>query len=368
LPKQSCTLVRVTGTLLDRTTNATGQVLELQQQQRVFLASLAADLGTLPQMLPGSRLSVTGVLDNEATSTPKFGDQLNRMQFVAAINIQLRGPQDVAVLRGPPWWTLRRTVTLVGTLLTVLVVALLWVYLLRRRLERQQAAQVAFSQNVLERLEEERRRIAANLHDSLGQMLLVIKSQAIWAAQGSPEEPGWRERLDQIGNATSQAIEEVRRIMYGLRPYQLDRLGLTQAIRTLVDRASENSSVVFASRVEHVDNVFEKDDEIHVYRIVQEAVNNILKHSGATEAAVVIKKRAAAVSVSIRDNGRGFDPAQPSTDSNDIGYGLNGIAERVRILGGTWAIDSPPTGGTSTTVEIPLSISKHDTEHNSSNR
>ena len=367
LSKQSCTLVHVTGTLLNRTTNATGDVLELQQQQRVFLASMASGLGTLPKFPLGSRLSVTGVLDNETTSTPKIGDKLNRMQFLASLNIQLRSPQDVAVVRGPPWWTLRRTATLVGTLLTVLMVALLWVYLLRRRLERQQAAQMAFSRNVLERLEEERRRIAANLHDSLGQMLLVIKNQAIWATQGPQDEPEWQGRLDEIGNTTSQAIEEVRRITYGLRPYQLDRLGLTQAIRTLIDRASENSSVIFASRVADIDKVFEKDNEIHVYRIVQEAVNNILKHSGATEAAVVIKKRSAAVSISIRDNGRGFDPAQPSTDSHDIGYGLKGIAERVRILGGTWAIDSRPNGGTSTTVEIPLSISKHDAEPNSTN-
>jgi signal transduction histidine kinase len=368
LSKQSCTLVRVSATLLDRTTNTTGQALELQLQQHVLAATLSDGLGKLPEIPVGSRLSVIGVLDNEVTPTPEFGDKVGRPQFLTSMSIRLRSPQDVAVLSGPPWWTWKRAVTLVGTLLTVLMVALMWVDLLRRRLERQQGAQIAFSRNVLERLEEERRRIAANLHDSLGQMLLVIKTQAIWATQGGPEEPGWREHLDEIGNTTSHAIEEVRRITHGLRPYQLDRLGLTQAIRTLVLRASETSSVVFASRVEDIDNVFNKDDEIHVYRIVQEAVNNILKHSGATEAAVVIKERTAAVSVSIRDNGRGFDLMQPPSDSHDVGYGLKGIAERVRILGGTWEVDSRPTAGTSTTIEIPLSISRHDTGLQSSNR
>src|SRR5207344_1592989 len=116
------------------------------------------------------------------------------------------------------------------------------------------------------------------------------------AIQRSPEPKALQERMNEISGAASQAIEEVRRITHGLRPYQLDRLGLTQAIRTLVTRASESSSVVFASRVEDIDKLFNKDEEIHVYRIVQEAVNNIVKHSGATEAAVVIKKRTAAVS------------------------------------------------------------------------
>jgi signal transduction histidine kinase len=225
-------------------------------------------------------------------------------------------------------------------------------------LERQQAAQLAFSRQVLERLEDERRRIAVNLHDSLGQTLLLIKNHAILAIQRPPEEQELRRRLDEISGTTSQAIEEVRRITHGLRPYQLDRLGLTQAIRASVSRASENSSILVASRVEDIDGLFDKDAEIHVYRIVQEAVTNVVKHSAATEAAVVIKKRTATVSLSIRDNGRGFNPAKPSSQPHDLGYGLSGIAERVRILGGTLAIESRPGEGTSLTVGIPFPVSK----------
>ena len=366
--KQNGVLVSVAAVLLARRTNGSSQVLELQEQQRVFAASLPTEQGGLPNMLPGSRLQVIGVCDNESAVPSPVGNQPALAPYIPSLNILLRSPADVTVLSGPPWWTWRWAALLVGTLLAILVVTLLWVHLLRRRLERQQAAQLAFSRNVLERLEEERRRISANLHDGLGQMLLVIKSQAIWVTQGTPEEAGWRERLDEIGKATSQAIDEVRRITLGLRPYQLDRLGLTQAIRTLITRASENSPILFASRVEDIDRLFDKDDEIHVYRIVQETVNNIVKHSGATEAAVVLKKRAGAVSLSIRDNGRGFDSAKPSDESHDLGYGLKGIAERVRILGGALTIDARPGAGTSTTVDIPLSISSHDTGSNSSDR
>lgn len=164
-----------------------------------------------------------------------------------------------------------------------------------------------------------------------------------------------RSRLDEISSVTSQAIDEVRRITHGLRPYQLDRLGLTQAIRATVTRASENSSILFASRTEDLDDLFEKDAEIHFYRIVQEAVTNVVKHSAATEAAVVIKKRTTDVSLSIRDNGRGFNPQQPYPQTLDLGYGLSGIAERVRILGGTLTIQSRPGEGTTLMVEVPFS-------------
>lgn len=356
--KQGGTLVHVSATLLASRTNGMNQVLELQEQQRVFTATFAANQGGLPVWLPGSQFRITGVCDDETAVLSTSVAKPPRVQLLSSLNILLRTPQDVVVVSGPPWWTWKRTATMVGMLLTILAVALLWVHLLRRRLERQQAAQLAFSRQVLERLEDERRRIAVNLHDSLGQTLLVIKNHAILAIQRPPEEQGLRHRLDEISGATSQAIEEVRRITHGLRPYQLDRLGLTQAIRASVSRASENSSILFASRVKDIDSLFDKDAEIHVYRIVQESITNVVKHSAATEATVVIMKRASVVSLSIRDNGRGFDPAKPSSEPRALGYGLSGIAERVRILGGTLVIESRRGEGTSLTVEIPIPISK----------
>jgi signal transduction histidine kinase len=364
--KQSGTLVHVSATLLACRTNGISQVLELQEQQHVFAATLGAGQGSLPDIAPGSRVRVTGVCDNETTAVSLTGEKPARAQMLASLNILLRSPGDVTILGGPPWWTWERTATLMGTLLLVLLVTLLWVHLLRRRLERQQAAQVAFSRQVLGRLEDERQRIAANLHDSLGQILLAIKNQALLAIQHPPDEQGLRRRLDEISGATSQAIEEVRQITHGLRPYQLDQLGLTQAIRASVTRASANSSIQFASRVEDVDGLFDKDSEIHVYRIVQEAITNAVKHSAATEVTVVIKKRQAVVSLSIRDNGRGFDATRPSSRQHDLGYGLSGIAERVRILGGTFAIDSRLGKGTSLTVEVPLPNRKHDTRTSNS--
>lgn len=359
--RQNGTLVHVEADLLAQQTVGRSLILELRAQQRIFTATLPAshDHDSIAAIMRGSRLGITGVYDSRSGASPA-GITAEEKAALGSRNIWLRTAADVKVLSGPPWWTWQRAFIVIGTLFAVSSGALLWVHLLRRRLERQKAAQIAASQQILKRLEDERHRIAANLHDSLGQILLAIKNQTLLAMQRPPDEIVLRERLGDISGATSQALEEVRQITHELRPYQLDRLGLTQALCATVERASRNSTILFASRVEEIDEVFDKDSEIHVYRIVQEAINNVLKHSGATEAAVVIKKRTnngavAAVSISIRDNGCGFNAtAMRAPQPNDLGYGLSGIAERSRILGGHMTIDSRPGGGASLTVEIPV--------------
>ena len=271
--------------------------------------------------------------------------------------VVMQDAEAMTVLSGPAWWTWEKAATLMGILLITLALALAWIHLLRRRLERHRAAQLAFSQQVLRKLEEERRRIAVNLHDSLGQTLLVIKHRAMSAIESLTEEQPAYSQLEGISTVTSQAIEEIRRITRGLHPYQLDRLGLTQAIRASVNEASENGSILFASRIEDIDGLFDKDGEIHVYRIAQEAITNVVKHSAATEATVVLKKAPTAVFISIRDNGRGFDLAKLSSHPQSLGFGLSGLTERVRILKGTVAIDSHLGAGTSLSVEVPLNNS-----------
>jgi signal transduction histidine kinase len=352
--RHSGSLVQVSANLIAQRKKAGRQLLELQENQRVFEAELPSDQPELPPFEPGSRLQVSGVADFVAIAGMPSGGPAESPS-TGALKIWLRSPADVVLLGGPPWWTWKYTTVLVGSLLLVVAVSLLRIQLLRRRLERH----LGLSRQILESQESERHRIAANLHDSLGQNLLVIKNQARLAMQPA-EETVLRHRLDEISECASEAIAEVREITYALRPYQLDRLGLTQTIRATVNRAAENSSILFASHADDVDGVFDKESEIHVYRIVQEAVNNILKHSSATEAAVVVKKLEAAVSLSIRDNGRGFDAvATQSSESPDVGQGLSGIKERTRILGGAFTIDSRAGQGTTLSIEIPIQASNH---------
>ena len=142
-----------------------------------------------------------------------------------------------------------------------------------------------------------------------------------------------------------------------LAPLPVGPVGPDPSDSRLDQQASENGLILFATRVECIDDLFDKDAEIHVYRIVQEAVTNVVKHSTATEATVVIKKQPAAISISIRDNGRGFDLEKLSSQPHNFGYGLSGIAERVRIRTGLVVIDSRPGAGTSLAVEVAFKIS-----------
>ena len=352
--KQIGALVQAGATLMGQRTNGIFRILELEDQQHIFTATLRINQGEWPDLAPGSRLQVTGVVADGIT-TPAINEQTAGQQFSTPLNILLRRPRDVVLISGPPWWTWKKTAGLVGVLLTTLAVAFLWVYFLRRRLKRQQAAQLVFSQHVLGKLEEERHRIAVNLHDSLGHSLLVIKNHALLATQ-SPQGFETQSRMSQISTITTQAIEEVRRIAQGLRPSQLDRLGLAEAIRASVNRASGDSPISFATRIENIDGLLDKDAEIHVFRIVQEAVTNVVKHSSATEAAVVVKKMENTISLSVRDNGCGFDPAQPATPPQNLGYGLAGLAQRVKILKGSLNLESQMNAGTRLTVEIPFKV------------
>ena len=362
--KHGGTLVQLEANLLTQKTRGPNQILELQAGQRVFEAVLARSQGELPSLGAGSLVQIIGVCEFELVASPAAGKAGWENPSLASMQISLRSPLDVTRLKGPPWWTWKEAAVLIGMLLTVLIGALLGIYLLRRRLERQQAAQLAFSRQILQSQESERRRIAANLHDSLGQNLLVIKNQARLAMQPVLEKSALLQRLNEISGMASQAIEEVRQITHDLRPYQLDRLGLTQAVRGIIRRVSENCPIAFASHVDEIDGIFDNESEINIYRIVQEGLNNVVKHSGATEATVVIKKQAKLLSISVRDNGHGFEAGlMDSGELPNSGFGLSGINERARILGGKTALETQPGQGVSLAVEIPLPSTEHETRN-----
>ena len=352
---QNGSLVVLQGKLLTQKTRGQLQVLELQSGQRVFEAVLASNDGHLPALAAGSLIRATGVCmaDLIPAHNPKTGAQEN--VSIASLQILLRTPADIIIQQGPPWWTPLRVVSLIGFLLAVIGGTFLWVHLLGRRYDRRQRAQLEFSRQILESQETERHRIAANLHDSLGQNLLVIINQVRLAMQPAVDRAALSKRLDEISGLATQVIEEVRQITHDLRPYQLERVGLTQTLRGTIRRVSEASSIAFASHVDEVDGLFNSDVEIHIYRILQEALNNVVKHSEATEATVIVKKETTSVSIVVRDNGRGFGgDAGNGENLPRAGFGLSGIDERARILHGKAVFDSGPGTGFRLTVEIPL--------------
>ena len=218
------------------------------------------------------------------------------------------------------------------------------------QLRRREAEQQTFARQLLESQEGERKRIASELHNSLGQNLLVIKNRAQLHALSLPDEQS-RQQLTEFSDAVSQTLEEVRTISYDLRPSHLDQLGLRTALIAMIEKVSVSSTIQFTHSIDHLDGLFTPGDEIMLYRIVQESLNNVLKHSGATTVAINIVVDAGEMALTIRDNGRGFTPEDARRHP---GLGLQGIAERVRILGGTHTIQSVPGQGTTVTVRIAL--------------
>jgi signal transduction histidine kinase len=354
-------LVRLRGELLAQKIQGSHRILELRSGQRAFEAVLASTDRNLSFLTVGSLLELTGVCVANLVPAPNLEPANLENPAITSVQILLRSPADVAVLRGPPWWTPMKVIVLVSFLVAVLGGTLLWVQLLGRRYERRQMAQLEFSRQILQSQETERRRIAANLHDSLGQNLLVIKNQVRLAMQPTLDREALSKRLDEISGMASQVIEEVRQVTHDLRPYQLERVGLTQSLRRSIQQASENSPIAFATDVDDVDGLFDNEGEIHIYRILQEALNNVVKHSGATEATALVRREASSVFISVRDNGRGLDSdVANGTELPRAGFGLSGIKERARILRGKAIFDSSPAQGFRLSVEIPLPL-KHDT-------
>jgi ligand-binding sensor domain-containing protein/signal transduction histidine kinase len=221
-----------------------------------------------------------------------------------------------------------------------------------RRFKRERAEQDALSRRLIDSQETERKRIAAELHDSLSQALAVIRNRALVALSAPENQERAVEHLEEIAEATARAIDEVREISYNLRPYHLDRLGLTKAILVMIDRVAVAHHLRFTTDVDDLDGAFPADAAIGVYRIVQEAVSNAVKHADASAIHVAVKWSARAVTIAVYDNGRGFDAAEAR---GAAGFGLVGMAERVRQLGGSLSIESRPGAGTAVRAMLDTS-------------
>jgi signal transduction histidine kinase len=217
--------------------------------------------------------------------------------------------------------------------------------------EREQQSRIEYTLQLIAAQEAERKRIAAELHDSLGQNLLLIKNRAQMALMRGDCPAETREQLEGMSKLASMCITEARQISHDLHPQQLDHLGLTRALKAMIESASQASDIQFVSRLESVDELFPPDAAMNLYRIVQESLNNILKHSRARHVNVRLERDIHEVQLRIEDDGAGF---KPEKSGDGKGLGLKNIAERVRMLGGKLTVDSSP--GQGTRIEVTITI------------
>lgn len=218
-------------------------------------------------------------------------------------------------------------------------------------LRRGQQAREQFTRELITSQEAERRRIAGELHDSLGQNLLLMKNRAQMGLAAGAGVTEIREQLEGIREVATQAIAEVRQISRDLHPYQLDHLGLTRALESLIAGVAQSTTLTIERKLEDVDEVFSQDAATNIYRVVQEGLNNILKHARATRVRIELERDVRQVRLWLQDDGCGFELVGERAPG---GLGLKNIAERVRILGGTLQLRSRPGAGTTMEVFLPV--------------
>jgi ligand-binding sensor domain-containing protein/signal transduction histidine kinase len=259
-------------------------------------------------------------------------------------------PASLAFTVASPVW---RRPWFAMTILGFLVAAALGAAQVRvARSRRAQAVQAEFSRQLISSQENERKRLAGELHDGIGQQLLIIGNWARLALdRGHPDEA--QSSLQTIAETATESIREVRALTRELEPYNIDHLGLGEAIDAMLRRMGDASGVAFTTHIEPVDESLPQDGGINVYRIVQEAANNVVRHAQASSARVTIARDGGVIRVVIADDGRGFPPAV-LTRASEGGFGLRSLAARTRLLGGTHRVESKPGEGTTITVEIPV--------------
>lgn len=256
---------------------------------------------------------------------------------------------QLAQTKGNLWeseWLLRRIFILSAFVLVVIL------YFSIKKLIRSKQRQELFSKQLMNSQEQSRKAIASELHDSLGQNLLVVNNKILQILSSNRLQSaggGVSEDLKELSGLVTDSIEEVRRISYNLYPHQIEKLGLTSAVKSMLNIFSDSTNIEFDCEIDNVDNVLSKENEINFFRIIQEAVNNIVKHSYAVKAALRVRKTPVLITVNITDNGKGFD-----TTHLYQGLGLANIYERTRLLKGTIKLESGIKKGTSIMVYVPI--------------
>lgn len=220
--------------------------------------------------------------------------------------------------------------------------------------EEGRAELAALSSRALDAQEEERRRIARELHDETAQELTALLVRIRLAADGS-REPATRERLAELRAAAARVLDGVRRLARELRPTILDDLGLVEAVRAHAQDLSTRGLVRIAVGAEGCDERLDPARELVLYRVIQEALSNAVKHADARAIEVRLARDGDTLAATVSDNGRGFDPATVVVPApTGQGLGLLGMRERLTLVGGKLELDTRPGGGTTVRATVPL--------------
>ncbi|MCF8235873.1 MAG: sensor histidine kinase [Bacteroidales bacterium] len=214
--------------------------------------------------------------------------------------------------------------------------------------EMEKARQIENMQSMIKGQEEERQRIARELHDEIQNQLVVVKTRLEKLKSSNVNNKD----IEEAGKQIDLANEKTRRISHGMVPMVLQRFGLQGAIeQALNDANATKPELKINKQIIGLDQRLDPVVELNLYRIIQEVINNMLKHADAKETTLILSKKDYKINLSFEDDGIGFDPAGPAFQES---MGLQNIRSRVEILNGTLQIDSKPKEGTNIEINIPI--------------
>ncbi|HEY1790059.1 MAG TPA: ATP-binding protein [Verrucomicrobiae bacterium] len=349
--RNDSTLVQVQAHLTGIVRTLSDQVLELQTGTRGFVARLKTSDGLLPDLSPGSLLQLTGVYAGQ-------GGDLASGREIDSFDLLLNSSADITVLARPSWWTLRHMLTILGAMAVLIIAAMVWITLLHKRVEErssQLAAEVRRREQTERQreLETERARIARDLHDDLGATLTQIRFLSAVESRDSQVPDATRERMGQISEKSHEMVASLDEIVWAVNPVNdslphlanylchfAEEFFRPTPIRCRLDVDDSLPQASFTSEVRH-----------NLYLAVREAMNNVSKHSQATEAWLRIRFQQSQLRILVEDNGCGFTlSAAPS------GEGLGNMRQRLEKIGGHFEIKTQPQGGTVCEFRLPVDV------------
>lgn len=344
------TRVRLKGELIDIRETPKGRVLDLKSGSQFFVARLEPEAAGLLRLPAGCRLELTGTYAalNGKTMTDAEG---------AAFEIWLSSPDDVTVLARPPWWTPRRLAMAIGTLMILLLSVMVWVRQLRRKVE-QRTAQLAVQIQKREQIEhqhafeQERARVARDLHDQLGSGLTEISMLAARAGAASAAAEKRNEHLQQVEQKACEMVTALDEIVWAMNPKHDSTTSLAGYFCQYADRFLGLAMVACRTNVTAVQGDYRINSlcRHQLFLAFKEGLTNVVRHSRATEVRLQFQADEKELQIVITDNGRGLPPDSGKEDMD----GVSNMRERLQKLGGTFEISNESEGGATLCFRLPL--------------
>jgi signal transduction histidine kinase len=343
------TLVRVKGTLVSVRKTPSEWILEIQNGVRTFAARLDSTNDSAGSLTVGSLLELTGVYAS-------LGANKVTGQDIAGFELLLNSAADIKVLARPPWWTLERLLIMVGALVCVLAFTVLWITQLHRKVEQRTVeleTQIRERQRVEQQraMEQERARVAQDLHDELGSSLTEISMLGVRARSAAATDEKRKDYLEQMSSKAREMVAALDEIVWAMNPRHDSLASLVSYFCLYADRFLGLAGIKWRLEGATVPDDFVVDSRHRhqLFLAFKEALTNVVRHSGASEVRLLIRLEAGEVRLSIADNGRGL-PTSLRTEDMD---GVPNMRARLEKLGGRFEIASESGRGTTLKFFVP---------------